>query len=110
MVAGHFPLCTRELLGGHFTVFTILRKPVDRVLSALRKQRQSVPEFAHLSLEEIYAQPMHKAMWRNHMVKMLALTPDTMTHGALTPVDFTQAHLERAKEQLQTRRRGRVSR
>jgi hypothetical protein len=36
------------------------------------------------------------------MVKMFALTTDEMTDGMLTAIDFTPAHLERAKQQLET--------
>jgi hypothetical protein len=37
------------------------------------------------------------------MVKMLAITPEEMTNGALTFIDFTDGHLETAKRNLSER-------
>jgi hypothetical protein len=102
VLAGHFPLCTREVIGETFITFTVLRHPVDRVLSALREQRQKLPEFAEASFEEIYREPLRQLLLRNHMVKMFSLTPTTMTDGALTDIAFTREHLDRANAGLAT--------
>ena len=102
VLAGHFPLCTAELLGDEFTTFTLLRDPVDRIVSALREQRQKVPQFATWSFEEVYRDPVRRRLLHNHMVKMFALTPDTMNEGVLTDVDFGVEHLERATAALET--------
>jgi Sulfotransferase family len=103
VVTGHFPLCTTELLGGGFTTLTILREPVDRTLSYLRHHRMLTPEDRNKTLEAIYEDRFrYETLVHNHMVKMFSLTPDEMTDGALTPVEFTPAHLERAKRQLAT--------
>jgi hypothetical protein len=102
LLAGHFPLCTREVLGEPFVTLTLLRHPVDRVLSALREQRQKLSEFTDASFEEIYREPMRHLLLRNHMVKMFSLTPASMTDGALTHVDFTREHLDRARHALGT--------
>ena len=96
VLAGHFPLCTREILGDDFTTFTVLRDPVERVWSALREQRQKVPELAARSFEEIYFDPLRHAMYRNHMVKMFAMRPEEETSGLLTPLDMGHGHVERA--------------
>ena len=40
LVAGHFPLRTTELINGGFTTLTIVRDPVERVLSHLRSIRE----------------------------------------------------------------------
>jgi hypothetical protein len=101
LVAGHFPLCTRELLGGGFATFTVLREPVQRTLSYLRHHRKLTPEDRGKTLEQIYDDPFRfHCLIHNHMVKMLSLTTDEMTRGALTVVPFTRERLERAKGQL----------
>jgi hypothetical protein len=103
IVLGHFPLCTVELLDADFTTLTVLREPVERTLSFLRHHRRLTPEDRDKPLEEIYDDPFRfEALLHNHMVKMFALTVDEMTDGMLTTVDFTPAHLERAKRQLAT--------
>ena len=100
VVAGHFPLCTTEMLEGEFTTLTMMREPVERTLSYLRHRAQS-PRDRDKSLEEIYEDRRHfEGFIHNHMTKMLALTPAEMTAGMLTPVSFTDAHLERAKQRL----------
>ena len=102
IITGHFPLCCTQILGVPMRTFTTLRDPVERILSSLRKQRQTVPALADAPLEQIYEDPIRYEMLHNHMVKMFSLTPDEMTDGALTSVRFTADRLERAKEQLRT--------
>ncbi len=104
VVTGHFPLCVTELLGVPFTTFTVLRDPVERALSFLRHQRKEEPRFAEASLADIYADPVCRdGLIRNHMVRMLSLTTEEMTEGALTPVIVDEARLERAKANLEER-------
>ena len=99
LIAGHFPLCTTERLGGGFTTITILREPVERTLSYLRHHRTLDED--DRTLEDIYQDPLRfHGLAHNHMVKMFSLTSDEMTDGALTRVDFTPDRLERAKERL----------
>ena len=101
VVTGHFPLCTTELLGGGFRTFTILREPVARTLSYLRHHRATNPEGDRRDFEAIYDDPLRfHGLIHNHMVKMFSLTTDEMTDGALTRVDFTREHLERAEANL----------
>ena len=101
VVTGHFPLCVTELLDADFRVFTLLREPVERALSFLRHQREVSPRFAESTLEEIYEDPMCREMLlRNHMVRMLSLTPEEMTDGLLTQVDVGDARLHTAKQNL----------
>lgn len=101
IVTGHFPLCTTELLGVPFSTITVLREPVERTLSALRDMHQRDPVLRGKPLEEIYAHPIKfQCLIQNHMVKMLSLTTEEMTDGALTAVDFDATHLERAKRNL----------
>lgn len=104
VVTGHFPLCTTELLGVPFTTITVVRDPVERTLSSLRDMREREPVFRGQPLEKIYEDPIRfQCLIHNHMVKMLAITRDEMTDGALTVVDMGGTHLERAKRNLMER-------
>lgn len=103
-IAGHFPLATVELLDAPFTTLTILRDPVARTLSQLRRFRDVIPEYAGVDLETIYEDP-----WRfhnnlhNHMVRMFSLTADEVLEtGMWTRIEHTRARLERAKERLES--------
>jgi hypothetical protein len=103
VVTGHFPLCVSEMLGADFTTLTVLREPVERTLSYLRHHRVLITEDRDVPLEEIYEDPFRfQGLVHNHMVKMFALTPETMTAGVLTAVRFEPHHLELAKERLAT--------
>jgi hypothetical protein len=102
-VAGHFPLCTVELLGSRFATLTLLREPVERTLSFLRHYAKVTPMEHPLTSEEIYDDPFRfHGLIHNHAVKMLSMTTDEMTAGVLTHVNFTPEHLRRAQDNLAT--------
>ena len=42
VVTGHFPLCTLEMLGDAFQTFTVLRPPLERVTSVLRRPSTAI--------------------------------------------------------------------
>jgi len=108
VVTGHFPLCTAEILGDDFTTLTIVREPVDRILSHLHHHRAWTPSDRNESLEEIYSDPqVFHGLVHNHMVKMFSLTPEEAQRakelqlaGMLSRVEFTQERLDRAKAGL----------
>lgn len=101
VVTGHFPLCATEVVGGRWETFTILRDPVERVLSFLRHQREVEPRFAGWPLERIYEDPISTGpLVRNHMVRMLALRADEMTDGALSPMEVDDGRLDAAWHNL----------
>jgi hypothetical protein len=101
VIAGHFPLCTTELLGVPFTTLTVLREPVERTLSFVRHQRRLDPRVADEPLDDIYGRPqLLHGLIHNHMVKMLGLTVEQMTHGMSTFVEFDEAFLARAESNL----------
>lgn len=110
VITGHFPLCTREMLGTRFTTLTLLRDPVERGLSSLRYHREQTPAARHMSLEQIYdAAGEFIELTRNGMTKALAQTPEELGQvaRALERADpeaplpeFNRAHLERAEEAL----------
>jgi hypothetical protein len=101
VVTGHFPLCTVELFDAPFTTFTVLRDPVERTLSSLRRRQTVEERFRGWTLEEIYGDPSMQDIIRNHMVKMLSLGADEMTAVPLVAhVDFDEDRLETAKRNL----------
>lgn len=97
IVTGHFPLCVTEVLGVPFRTFTLLREPVARTLSFLRHRVRLRPELEGVPLGDVYGEPrvLHSLI-ENHQVKMLSLTVDEMTAGAMTMTAFHEGHLERA--------------
>jgi Galactose-3-O-sulfotransferase len=104
VVTGHFPLCAVERLGVPFATFTVLREPVERALSFLRHQRQEEPRFQGTTLEQIYADPVCRdGLIRNHMVRMLSLSLDEMTDGALTQINVDEERLAVACDALEHR-------
>lgn len=104
VVVGHYPLCTVELLDAPFRTITVLRDPYERTLSFLRHRRQTIPELAGATLDELYREPhILFGMIHNHMTKMLGLTTDEMVHplGMLNMVEFDDAFAERARAGLE---------
>jgi hypothetical protein len=102
VVTGHFPYCTAEVLGVPFTTFTVLRDPVERTLSLLRRRQVADERFRGLPLEEIYEDADLRTIIDDHMVKMLSVTPDEMGATPLTqPVALGDAHLARAQANLE---------
>jgi hypothetical protein len=104
VIAGHFPLCVTEMVDRPFTTITVLRDPVERTLSALRDVRERDPRFEGWPLEKVYEDPIFfPCVIENHMVKMLAIRPEELTDGMLTPLEFHDGHLERAITALHER-------
>jgi hypothetical protein len=93
LVTGHFPLRTTELINGRFTTLTIVRDPVERVLSHLRSIREGSE-----SLESVYDAFLGRN--NNNMTKMFSLTPAEMEATLFARDDLDGEHLERAKAAL----------
>ena len=107
LLTGHFPVRTVEVLDppASFVTITVLRDPVDRVLSFLRHQAERRQRGATVDtpLWEIYEDPFRfEAMIHNHMTRMLSLAPEEFGpgDGVLTTVPYDQARLEMAQEAL----------
>jgi hypothetical protein len=85
---GHFPFVVTELLGFDFVTLSVLRDPVERTLSYLRRRRELRDE--HRSLDEIYEDPLlFPRFIHNHQTKMFALTreDDLETFFRVTEID-----------------------
>lgn len=104
VVTGHFPLATVDLLGPGIRTFTLLRDPVERVLSFLRHQAQVEPRYEGWSLERIYDEPVATGpLVADHMVRMLSLRPEELTDGALSPMVVDEVRTGEAVRNLADR-------
>jgi hypothetical protein len=98
VITGHFALRTTELIEEPLTTLTLLREPVDRMLSLLRQRRRIQPSARDKTLEEDY-ESMH-GLGDNNMTKMLSLTPAELGATLFEGFGVNRGHLERAKEAL----------
>ena len=92
-IAGHFPLRAVESIDGQFTTLTVLREPVERMVSSLRGISGG-----RADLDEVY-EGLH-GLASNNMTKMLALTPAELKATIFSGFEVDRDHLERAKEAL----------
>jgi hypothetical protein len=92
-IAGHFPLRTVDELDGSFSTLTVLREPVDRMLSTVRGMSGG-----RTDLDEVY-DGLH-GLANNNMTKMLALTPAELKATIYEGFRVDRDHLKQAKEQL----------
>jgi hypothetical protein len=98
VITGHFSLRTVEVIGGRYTTLTLLREPVERMLSHLRQRRESRQSPRSKPLAEAYDDLYGLA--DNNMTKMLSLTPAEMSASMFTQMELNRDQLERAKEAL----------
>jgi hypothetical protein len=108
VVTGHFPYATADLLDAEFVRLSVLREPVERVLSHLRHHRKLVPDARDRSLEELYEKVLPPEFFHNHMVKIFSLTADEVAESAaldrwavLKVIEFTPDRLVRAKANVE---------
>jgi hypothetical protein len=101
---GHFPYVATDVVPDDVYRITILRNPVDRTLSRLRHAAERNPQFADLTLEQIYDN-VFQFRWflHNHQAKIFSLTtgdapPDKLSYQ--TYIDVDAERLERAKANL----------
>ncbi|MGI9603067.1 MAG: hypothetical protein ACR2QE_14365 [Acidimicrobiales bacterium] len=97
--AGHFPFVVTELLPVPVTTYTILRHPVDRVLSYLKQRRV---ELGVDTLEEVYEDTFtRQCLLDNHQVKVFALSVDDEPQSIMDVIAIDQARFERACTNLE---------
>jgi hypothetical protein len=79
LFGGHFPYAAIELMGDDVRTITVLRDPVDRVLSFLKHAQRFHDEHRDLPLEQIYEDEWYFTRFLdNHEVKMLSMTSTEM--------------------------------
>lgn len=81
--------------------FTVLREPVDRIISVLKQKKKHRPELANDSLEDIYDNPKYfEGQILNHQAKIFAVPDDSDLLSGFDPFPVGPAELELAKENL----------
>lgn len=109
--AGHFPYIATEMLGEPVRTMTLLRDPVDRVISHLKQIRMNKAGWRRFSaladvddppLEAIYDDDFLKPLFFvDHQAKMFAATlADNPESYTKMPVEVDRARLEIAKQHL----------
>ena len=104
---GHFPAFAAETVGATRTV-TLLRDPVERVISMLKmRQRPAnpptgnvLPRTPHMTLEEIYADPDMRPWVDNVQTRLFAMEATDRPRSFLDPLPLDAARLDAAKERL----------
>jgi hypothetical protein len=75
MVRGHVPYAVRTLLHDTFIALTLLRNPVDRIVSYLKHCHRYHNEHQSLSLEAIYEDPWFQSSFiGNYQTKLFSMT------------------------------------
>lgn len=118
---GHFPYVATELLDVDTITMTVLRDPVERVVSHLRQvykrpggfleHAATVRDLELPNYEQLYDDPhLHPRFFANHQCRMFALTADDDPLGVTAPFDdprtdrppleLDEGRLAIAKEQL----------
>jgi hypothetical protein len=99
---GHFPFVVTEMMGIDFVTMTILRDPVDRVVSYLKHAKRYHKQHQELSLEEIY----EDAFWfptvmHNHQSKIFSMRDSDPLESYLDVIDVDDGRLTSACENLE---------
>lgn len=98
VITGHFPLCAADMLEVPVTTFTVLRDPVERVLSFLRQQQRDEPRYAGMPLEHIYDDEVLRwSLLTNYALRQLSIEEREFTEG---PQWTDEERLDRAKIRL----------
>jgi hypothetical protein len=97
-VHGHLPLLVADLVQAD-QIITILRDPVDRVISHLRHtHRYKMPD---RPLEEVYESPwFHALFFVDYQVKQFAFHPDDAPECHMDVLAIDEARFARAVENL----------
>lgn len=98
VITGHFPLCAAEMLGVPVSTFTVLRDPVERILSFLRQQQVESPEFRDMPIEKIYeTTDLRWSLLTNYMVRQFSTEVRELSEG---PQWFDEDRVDMAKANL----------
>jgi hypothetical protein len=101
MYAGHFPYVASALVGADVTL-TILRDPVERIVSMLRHRKRLHREQRDLTLEEIYDDPWVFPLYlHDYQAKLYAMTSEDKLESHLDVIEVDEARLRTAVANLE---------
>jgi hypothetical protein len=99
--SGHLPFFVTRLLPEPVQTMTLLRNPVDRIVSHLRQCQHLDRRCRGLPIEQIYDDPWIRPMLlHNHQVKMFALSPADRNPSLLSCIEIDERRLGAAKDHL----------
>jgi hypothetical protein len=103
-VRAHYPFCARHLMPpGDLTVLTVLREPVDRVVSYLRHCQRYHPNHQQMTFEQIYEERgWIEGFATNHQTKVFSMGEDDDPRFCYQPMVVDEHRLDVAKANLAT--------
>ncbi|MEM7139527.1 MAG: hypothetical protein AAF548_00745 [Actinomycetota bacterium] len=104
LIRAHYPFCAIDLIPHEeLVVMTVLRDPVERVISYLKHCQTYHPHHADMSFDEIYDDPgWVDGFGTNHQTKLFSMTADDDPAYCYQPMVVDDARLELAKANLAT--------
>ena len=97
---GHFPSIAADIVNANIRL-TILREPIERIVSAMLHFKRTDQRLHDMDLEEIYNDAFTSAFYlRNHQVKMFAMTVDDPLESLMDVIDIDASRLAVAKDSL----------
>ncbi|MFZ6004093.1 MAG: hypothetical protein ACOYXM_09190 [Actinomycetota bacterium] len=98
---GHFPFFAATLVPRRTVTITILRDPVDRVISYLKQHHRQKGLGPDRSLESIYDLPWHRELHMlDYQVRVFATTAADGVHSVMEHVEIDERRMEVAKDHL----------
>jgi hypothetical protein len=98
---GHLPYFVTEAIPVEVETLVVLRDPVARTLSWLRKRRDNLG--TDIALEDIYDDELlRRRMVVDHQTKMLSLEADDQPNTYLKAIEVDQRRLDAALRRLET--------
>jgi hypothetical protein len=99
---GHFPFVTAEMLDPDLVTLTLLRDPVERIISYLKHCKRWNPQHRELEFEAIYEDGFNFPMLiHDHQVKVFAMRRDDRLESVLDVIPIDVGRLATAKANLE---------
>ena len=101
--AGHFPFVVPSMIDPTLVTLTILREPVERIVSHLKHCKRMEARHHEHSLEEIYEDPWTFPMLlHDHQVKVFAMTRDDKLESVMDVIDIDEGRVRTALDHLRS--------
>lgn len=101
LVAGHYPYRVVDLLPGRPAVLTLLRHPVQRTLSHLRRAASTMPAFRGMDFHEILDGERFRAHFvEDYMTRYFSFRSPAERESVNLPLPIDRSRLEDARRAL----------